>query len=184
MHQIRNGASERDSWEYFSLICLSVANCFSSYFQICFTLSHLSHLGYPGPSTCNPFFNHPPCLRGLLPSPTGMTIFPTIVYDSFSNFLCFLYIFGRFSSALANLTASQSLGKYWILVARTGDEAPVFLSDNSLEKSLMLGKIEGRRRRRHQRMRWLDGITNSTHVWMNSGSWWWTGRPGVLRFMG
>ena len=32
---------------------------------------------------------------------------------------------------------------------------------NSLEKTLMLGKIEGRRRRRQQRMRWLDGITNS-----------------------
>ena len=32
---------------------------------------------------------------------------------------------------------------------------------DSLEKSLMLGKIEGRRRRRHQRMRWMDGITNS-----------------------
>ena len=31
----------------------------------------------------------------------------------------------------------------------------------SLEKTLMLGKIEGRRRRRRQRMRWLDGITNS-----------------------
>ena len=33
--------------------------------------------------------------------------------------------------------------------------------DDSLEKSLMLGKIEGRRRRGHQRMRWLDGITNA-----------------------
>ena len=32
---------------------------------------------------------------------------------------------------------------------------------DSLEKTLMLGKIEGRRRRRWQRMRWLDGITNS-----------------------
>ena len=31
----------------------------------------------------------------------------------------------------------------------------------SLEKTLMLGKIEGRRRRRQQRMRWLDGITDS-----------------------
>ena len=31
---------------------------------------------------------------------------------------------------------------------------------DSLEKTLMLGKIEGRRRRRQQRMRWLDGITN------------------------
>ena len=34
-------------------------------------------------------------------------------------------------------------------------------STDSLEKTLILGKIEGRRRRGHQRMRWLDGITNS-----------------------
>ena len=32
---------------------------------------------------------------------------------------------------------------------------------DSLEKTLMLGKTEGRRRREHQRMRWLDGITNA-----------------------
>ena len=35
---------------------------------------------------------------------------------------------------------------------------------NSLEKTLMLGKIEGRRRRGRQRMRWLDGITDSLDV--------------------
>ena len=35
---------------------------------------------------------------------------------------------------------------------------------DSLEKTLMLGGIEGRRRRRRQRMRWLDGITNSMNV--------------------
>ena len=35
---------------------------------------------------------------------------------------------------------------------------------NSLEKILMLGKSEGRRRRGQQRMRWLDGITNSVHM--------------------
>ena len=35
---------------------------------------------------------------------------------------------------------------------------------DSLGKTLMLGKIEGRRRRGQQRMRWLDGITNSTDI--------------------
>ena len=35
---------------------------------------------------------------------------------------------------------------------------------DSLEKTLMLGKIEGRRRRGQQRMRWLDGITNSADM--------------------
>ena len=35
---------------------------------------------------------------------------------------------------------------------------------NSQEKTLILGKIEGRRRRGHQRMRWLDGITDSTDM--------------------
>ena len=43
-------------------------------------------------------------------------------------------------------------------------ETPIFSHlmrrTDSLEKTLLLGKIEGRRRRRQQRMRWLDGITN------------------------
>ena len=56
---------------------------------------------------------------------------------------------------------------------------------DSLEKALMLGRIEGRRRRGRQRMRWLDGITDSMDMsWVSSGSWWWTGKPGVLQSMG
>ena len=55
---------------------------------------------------------------------------------------------------------------------------------DSLEKTLMLGKVEGGRRRGRLRMIWLDGITQWTWVWVDSGSWWWTGRPGVLWFMG
>ena len=56
---------------------------------------------------------------------------------------------------------------------------------DSFEKTLMLGKIEGRRRRGWQRMRWLDtSPTQWTWVWVNSGSWWWTGRPGMLWFIG
>ena len=56
---------------------------------------------------------------------------------------------------------------------------------DSFEKTLMLGKIEGKRRRGRQRMRWLDGIPGSMDTsWLNSGSWWWAGRPDVLRSIG
>ena len=52
-------------------------------------------------------------------------------------------------------------------------------------KTLPLGKIEGGRRRGRQRMKWLDGITDSMDMGLSRpGSWWWTGRPGVLQSMG
>ena len=38
---------------------------------------------------------------------------------------------------------------------------------DSFEKTLMLGKIEGRRRRGRQKMRWLDGITDSVHMYLS-----------------
>ena len=55
----------------------------------------------------------------------------------------------------------------WIFIGRTDAEAeiPIFAylmwRGESFEKTLMLGRIEGRKRRGWQRMRWLDGITNS-----------------------
>ena len=52
------------------------------------------------------------------------------------------------------------------------------------EKTLLLGKIEGRRRRGWQRNGWMASLTQWTWIWVNSGSWWWTGRPGMLWFMG
>ena len=56
---------------------------------------------------------------------------------------------------------------------------------DSLEKTLMLGGIGGRRRRDDRGWDgWMASLTRWTWVWVNSRRWWWTGRPGVLRFMG
>ena len=77
-------------------------------------------------------------------------------------------------AAVHGVTKSWTQLRDWTELMRRAD---------SFEKTLMLGKIEGRRRGQ-QRMKWLDSITNSMDIWVNSGSWWWTGRPGVLQFMG
>ena len=64
---------------------------------------------------------------------------------------------------LVNPKGDQS----WVFIGRTDVEAEtpnfghLMRRADSLEKTLMLGKIEGRRRRGGQRMRWLDGITDS-----------------------
>ena len=69
---------------------------------------------------------------------------------------------------LQGLMLKLKLQYFGHLMRRTG----------SLEKTLMLGKTEGGRRRGRQR------LTQWTWVWVHSGSWWWTGRPGVLQSMG
>ena len=56
---------------------------------------------------------------------------------------------------------------------------------DSLERTLMLGKIEGRRRRGDSGWDgWMASLTQWTWVWASSGSWWWTGKPGVLQSTG
>ena len=66
----------------------------------------------------------------------------------------------------------------WVFIGRTDVEAetPILCRllqrADSFKKTLMLGKIEGRRRMGQQRMRWLDGITDSVDMgWVNSRSW-------------
>ena len=55
---------------------------------------------------------------------------------------------------------------------------------DSLEKTLMLGKIEGGRRGRRGLNGWMASPTQRTWVWASSRRWWRTGKPGVLQSMG
>ena len=65
---------------------------------------------------------------------------------------------------------SEGRDQSWVFVGRTDVEAetpilqPPDANSDSFEKTLVLGKIEGRKRRGWQRMRWLDGITNSMEM--------------------
>ena len=75
----------------------------------------------------------------------------------------------------------------WIFIGRTEAETsawilwPPDVKNYSLGKTLMLGKIEGRRRRGHIGWDgWMASLTQRTWVWASSGSLWWTESPGVL----
>ena len=79
----------------------------------------------------------------------------------------------------------------WIYIGRTDAEAvapilwPPYVKSRLMEKTLVMRKIEGRRRRGWERMRWLDDITDSRDMSLSTfRRWWRTGKPGVLQSMG
>ena len=62
---------------------------------------------------------------------------------------------------------------------------PPDVKNRLMGKDPDVGKDWRQEKKGMTRMRWLDGITDRwTWVWASSGSWWWTGRPGVLQSMG
>ena len=84
-----------------------------------------------------------------------------------------------------NLKVNQSC----IFIGRTDAEAetPILWPPDArnwlMEKTLRLGKIEGEGDDRGWDG-WMASLTQWTWVWANSGSWWWTGRPGMLQSLG
>ena len=76
--------------------------------------------------------------------------------------------------SLEGLMLKQKLQYFGHLMWRT----------NSLEKTGMLGKMEGRRRDDRGWYGWMAPPTWWIGVWASSGSWWWTGKPGVLQSVG
>ena len=101
------------------------------------------------------------------------------------------YIFSQnaflFFGPFFHVTNSLKEEQYWVFIGRTDaeDETPILwppdVKNWLICKTMMQGKTEGGRRGWDG---WMASPTWWTWVWVNSGSWWWTGRPGMLRFMG
>ena len=82
-------------------------------------------------------------------------------------------------------------GQFWVFIGRTDAEAETPILWPPHAKSWLIGKDLDAGRDWGQEEEgttgwdgWMASLTRWTWVWVNSGSWWWTGRPGMLRFMG
>jgi len=72
----------------------------------------------------------------------------------------------------------------WIFIGRTDAETETLILWPPDAKNWLTGKIEGGRRRVDRGWDgWMASPTQWSWVWVNSGSWWWTGKPGVLQSM-
>ena len=77
----------------------------------------------------------------------------------------------------------------WIFIGRTDAEAPILWPPNA--KNWLTGKDPDAVKDWRQEEKgmtgwdgWMESLSWRTWVWVGSGSWWWTGKPGVLQFMG
>ena len=80
-----------------------------------------------------------------------------------TKYYSMMYLWVLKQSILKEISPEYSLGGL-MLKLKLQYFGHLMRRTDSLEKTLMLGKTEGRRRRRQQRMRWLDGITNSMNM--------------------
>ena len=81
--------------------------------------------------------------------------------------------------------------QYWVFIGRTDAKAETPILWLPDMKSWLIGKDSDAGRDWEQEEKgttewdgWMASPSRWTWVWVNSGSWWWTGRPGMLRFMG
>ena len=84
----------------------------------------------------------------------------------------------------------------WIFIRRTDVEAetPILWPPDAKSRLIWKDPDAGKNWRREQKEAekggdrgwdgWMASLTQWTWIWVNSGSWWWTGRPGMLQFMG
>ena len=123
------------------------------------------------------------------PTPSASHLFVLCLSESVSSFAIFFFFILPMWYIIEYLAFSNH--QSWVFIGRTNAEAETPILWPTHAKSWLIGKDwcweglwaggEGDNRGWDG---WMASLTRWMWVWVNSGSWWWTGRPGVLRFMG